>query len=418
MGYSRMNRLTNLNSCPVLNNIEILPVRHQNKNLICLRNPEHTEVPPLLVSELTLHILQFFDGKHSLKGIIDIFLKDYNVNLDINNLTKLIEQLDDSRLLDSENYNQYLHQIENRFLKQSSIKCSHADICYPGDREALHKTLDEFYSRTGEETCSGKAGNLTGIISPHIDFNRGWQVYVQAYRNLGNITPGTFIILGTSHYAKTSNPYILTKKPFDTPLGRTHCDDDIVSEIAMRCDWDVFDGETSYRSEHSVEFQIIFLQHLLGAENDFRIVPILCNSFNDYINEGISPAKNPQISEFIHILKDVTRNCEKNIFYIAGVDMTHYGRKFGDDTELDRETLEWIRCRDKVTLEKIAEVDPEGFYSLVEKEKDERKICGLSSIYTLLSVTDANTAKILDYDMAVEQNSQSVVTYASAALFN
>lgn len=410
--------MIDLNRYPVLNNIEIIPVRHRNKKLISLRNPEHTEVPPLVVSELTLHILQFFDGKHSLKDIIRIFLKDYNVNLDTNNLSKLIEQLDDSMLLDSENYKQYLRKVENRFLKQSSIECSHTDICYPGEKEALIRTLDEYYNRAGEATVLNNANSLAGIVSPHIDFYRGWQAYVKAYRNLRNIKTGTFIIFGTSHYAKTSNPYILTKKSFDTPLGKTHCDTEIVSGIDRMCDWDVFDGETSYRSEHSVEFQIIFLQHILGADNDFRVVPVLCNSFSEYIEKGLSPASDPRVSKFIEVLKDVTRNTKKNIFYIAGVDLTHYGRKFGDDTDLDSKTLEWINDRDKVTLDKIKDVDPEGFYFLVEKEKDERKICGLSSIYTLLSVTSAGTAQILDYDMAVEQNSQSVVTYASAALFN
>lgn len=403
---------------PVINHIDVLPVEHNGKKLICLRNPEVTELPPLLVSELTLHIIQYFDGRHSLNDIQNIFSRDYHVNLNQDNLGKLLEHLDNSLLLRSERYRDYMRKIEREFSDSSCIDPSHAGLCYPGDRHKLLAALDSYHNNTKETSCNKDGEKLTGIISPHIDFTRGWRSYVHAYRQLHNISAKTFIIMGTSHYADTENPYILTKKSFSTPLGTVGADTDLIDRIDEGCEWDIFENEIAYRAEHSIEFQVIFLQHILGNRNDYRIIPVLCNSFDSYINRGISPCEDSRISGFIDTLNSIENEKGDDIFYIAGVDMTHFGQKFGDDEPLDTNMLEWIRERDSKTLNSLSAMDPEGFYRSVEEEKDKRKICGLSSIYTLLKLLNGGNAVVLDYDRALERDSQSVVTYASAALFN
>ena len=53
----------------------------------------------------------------------------------------------------------------------------------------------------------------------------------------------------------------------------------------------------------------------------------------------------------------------------------------------------------------------------MRREKDRRKICGFSAIYSLLHLIDAREGKLLKYDQSVEPNSQSVVTFASMAFY-
>ena len=97
--------------------------------------------------------------------------------------------------------------------------------------------------------------------------------------------------------------------------------------------------------------------------------------------------------------------------------MAHVGQKFGDPEAVNDRTLSWIEDRDKLTLSFIEKIDPEGFYRSIEEEKDKRKICGLSPIYSLLSIIDAKEGKVLDYDKALEPHTGSVVTFASAAFY-
>lgn len=403
---------------PVLNHIDIFPVEHEGERLICLRNPRIAEIPPILISELTLHILQYFDGTHSLEDIKEIFTSDYNVDLKRGNLEELVEKLDSSLLLESEYYREYWKNIEENFKKSSILDSSHAGLCYPADASELKRTIDNYYMKTRDVHPFHSFNNVKGIISPHIDYSRGWRSYVKAYSCLENCSARKFIILGTSHYANTQNPYIVTRKCFNTPFGTVNTDTEIIDYLENGSEQDIFDNEIAFRTEHSIEFQVIFLQHILKDRKDITIIPVLCNSFDNFIRKGISPREDPGVSGFLKTLREIDDDMGDDICYIAGVDMAHFGRKFGDEQELDREKLEWIEERDRISLSRISALDPEGFYRSVEQEKDERKICGLSSIYTLLSVTRADRAEILDYDKALEQNSDSVVTFASAAILN
>ena len=50
-----------------------------------------------------------------------------------------------------------------------------------------------------------------------------------------------------------------------------------------------FDDELTHRTEHSIEFQVVFLQYLLGGRREFSIVPILVGSFHDLMESGDRP---------------------------------------------------------------------------------------------------------------------------------
>ena len=122
-------------------------------------------------------------------------------------------------------------------------------------------------------------------------------------------------------------------------------------------------------------------------------------------------------SKFLSETKNIVNNYGDSVFIIAGVDMAHVGPKFGDSEEVNEETLSWIGNRDALSLKFTEEIDAEGFYRSVEEEKDRRKVCGLSSIYSMLKVTDATFGKILDYDNAIEEDTGSVVTFASVGYY-
>jgi len=56
--------------------------------------------------------------------------------------------------------------------------------------------------------------------------------------------------------------------------------------LVRHCSFDLEDGILSHRNEHSIEFQVIFLQHLFGAESGPKIVPVLCGNIMEKVADS------------------------------------------------------------------------------------------------------------------------------------
>jgi len=403
---------------PKLIAVDAFPVEEDGRKMYCIRDPQNSDNPPLMVSELALYLMTFFDGNNSIDSIITTFKKKYDKQIVKSDIDSLVNTLDGSLLLENENYLNHNKLIESNFFNSETRKAYLSGLSYPENKDKLNNLLNEYFVKAREKLpIKNKNEVLRGLVSPHIDFNRGGTSYAVAYREiLSKTNADTYLIFGTTHYAQNKNPFILTRKPFSTPLGTVDTDNEFLNRLEDKCDWDLYEGEIFHRTEHSIEFQVVFLQHIL-KEREFKIIPILCNSFHQFVGNGSSPFEDNKISTFLTELKNIIDSYGDSALVIAGVDLAHVGPKFGDKNQVDEKTLSWIRSRDTISLEFTEQIDAEGFYRSVEEEKDKRKICGLSSIYSMLKITDASYGTILDYDNALEEDTGSVVTFASAGYY-
>src|SRR5262249_37940137 len=162
---------------------------------------------------------------------------------------------------------------------------------------------------------------LRAVISPHIDFGRGGPVYTWAYKELAERADADiYVILGVAHqYCRRR--FALTRKDFETPLGVVRTDRAYVDRIAAIAGEDLFDDELVHRSEHSVEFQAVFLRHILSKERDFQIVPILVGSFHDHMERGLEPIDDPSVGRFVEALREAEGASGKQVAYIGGLDL-------------------------------------------------------------------------------------------------
>ena len=112
-----------------------------------------------------------------------------------------------------------------------------------------------------------------------------------------------------------------------SPTDRSYVDR--ISALAGR---EYFDDELSHRTEHSIEFQVVFLQYLLGGRREFSIVPILVGSFHDLMERGVDPIDDPAVGRFIEALRAAESSSGKRVAYIGGIDLCHVGPEFGDPT--------------------------------------------------------------------------------------
>jgi len=404
---------------PRLTNVEAFPVEYQGQNRICLRDPRAINGKALFISQEALFIISHFDGRHDILKIQEKYFQNFGRILYKAEVEEIIRTLDDSLLLENENYFNNKQKILDKYQASEIKESHHARISYPNDPTELRNWLNGFFEEikcVHEPEKAGKVNSIKGIISPHIDFNRGGKSYAHAYKELSNISnEPTFLIFGTSHFTESTNPFILTKKKYSTPLGNAEVDSNIIKIIESSFDWDIYEGEIAHLTEHSIEFQVVFLQYLFS--NRLKIVPILCNSFHQYIEKGVSPATDYKITEFLNTVRSIIKSYPE-VYLIAGADLAHVGKRFGDKESVDDKTMNWIKERDLLSLSFSEKIDAENFYNSIKEEKDIRKICGLSPIYSLLSTIDAREGVLLDYDQALEPETGSVVSFASMVFYS
>jgi hypothetical protein len=254
-------------------------------------------------------------------------------------------------------------------------------------------------------------------VAPHIDFQRGGFCYAFAHREIWERNSSRcFIIFGTAH-AAMEQPFCLTRKDFVTPLGTLNVDKDLIDAIQSRCPDDLFKDEGVHRSEHSIEFQCIFLRYLYPEPNPLKIVPILSGSFQEAIEKGISPMEIKRIRQFIEALRGAISSLGGRVCYIASADLSHIGLQFGDREGIRKYDLRILKEEDQEMLGYAERMDGEGFFSLIMRERNRRRICGLPAIYTMLKALEAKEGRLLKYGQAFTPETQSVVSFASLAFY-
>jgi hypothetical protein len=212
-------------------------------------------------------------------------------------------------------------------------------------------------------------------------------------------------------------PFALTRKHFETPWGVVETDQAFLADFEKECPLNFYEDEFVHKTEHSIELQLVFLQALRPKEKPFRIVPILCGSFHEAIVRDLSPLDLPGVREFLESVRKAKAGSSREICVLASADLAHVGIRFGDPEPPNPMSLQILADEDQRMLEPVRNLDREGFFAFLRREKDRRKICGSSSIYTLLNLINSRKGKLLKYDQSVEPNSQSVVTFASMAFY-
>jgi AmmeMemoRadiSam system protein B len=392
-------------------------VQASGKQMICIQDPLRFSESAVFVPPDVFFIISLFDGEHSILDIQEQYTRRYGGILFSDRVREIIGQLDSNLLLESEQFEQHKERLLAEFRASSIRAASHAGGAYELEASKLREQLSAFFtSPEGPGQWSEEAepsSSIKGIVSPHIDMLRGGHCYAWAYKELAECCDADlFVILGTSH-SMSKNPFILTTKDFQTPLGVMPTDREFVSSLAAGCSDDLFEDELIHKFEHSVEFQVVFLQHVLNGRKDVKIVPVLCSSFNELIHKDILPSETPAISDFISLLRDTIAQSGRSVCLIAGADLSHIGQQFGDSVQISSALLEAIKSRDLEMLKHVEQLDAAEFFRSIQKDRDERRICGLPCIYTLLSVMDAEQGQLLKYSQAPDQRTHSVVTFAS-----
>ena len=264
----------------------------------------------------------------------------------------------------------------------------------------------------GDTSDPGMLANLRGIAAPHVSPEGGWRSYAAAYGALGpHLAERTFVILGTSHYGEPER-FGLTRKGYRTPLGLARTDVDLVDALEREAPESIWMEDYCHAIEHSIEFQVLFLQHLVSP--DVKVLPILCGPFHEALLQGTRPESNPQVGAFLDALGRIAETRGTELFWVLGIDLAHIGARYGDpiDAVADHGPMAEVGARDLARLDRVAAADRPGFLDLVQPNQDELKWCGFSPLYTFLGVLPGVQGHLWRYEQW-NIDEASVVSFAA-----
>jgi AmmeMemoRadiSam system protein B len=386
-------------------------VENGDKKNILLYDESQIANQPLLFPEEFATILQFFDGKTTLEQLEKIVAQNYagNVQEFMNHFINLMEDLNLLCYLETPFY----FKIRDDFIAYMNSpvrKSVCAGSSYPTDKTEAEKYFQNIFSKSPVQELNP---NINAIIVPHIDFVIGepaHKIYAKAYNTIAKNNYDTFVILGTSHYGN-SDYFMFTYKDFETPFGIAKTDKEFIRELADFLPFEITIDEQAHRFEHSIEFPVVCLQYLYKKPN-LKFIPILVGPFNEFIYQNTFPSSNDRISAFFDTFRRKIYENFKNPLFIASVDFAHVGPKFNDPFD-GMEKIKEVQDFDNKLIEQIKNCNPDGFLEEVIKVQDRYKICGLSPIYSLLSIVQPHKGKLLGYDFWDDSANKSIVSFAS-----
>jgi len=416
-------RTATMDDKPKLRAIEAFPVEQDGKTLVYLKDPLNFAAP-LGLSPVGYFILSHFDGRRSFVDIQEAYAKQFGALLTGDDLQSFVATLDQRYYLESERFRDHCASIIDEFRQAPTRRAAHVNGVYKADAPELLDQLDGYFTAPAGPglPAAPSAGRAPkAIVAPHIDFHRGGPAYAWAYKSLlESEGAGLYIILGTSHCGGQT-PYILTRKNFETPLGLVETDAEFVGALQSRCAEDCFADEYLHRGEHSIEFQVLFLKYaaqkraaLTGRpEKPFKIVPILVSSFHDAVMRRTEPEKSSAVGKFLEALRELGEGESRRVCFVAGVDLAHVGRQFGDSEPVNDEFLRRVEREDRELVEHLARLDAREFFHAVAKDQDKRKICGFAPLYSLIHLLDGARGNHLKYSQAFTPETASAVTFTS-----
>jgi AmmeMemoRadiSam system protein B len=387
--------------------LDFMPSPVPDKPGLLIRDPFRFSDATLIIPPVLVESLTYFDGARSSLDLREHLVR-LTGDLDVGGLEQhLIDTLSGAGFLEDESFFRRKEEAERAFAVAPTREPAHAGTGYPEDPARLTSTL-RGYLTGGTVAPSGK---LRAIAAPHVSPFGGIDSYRAAYASLTRTDADrTFVILGTSHYGQPDR-FGLTRKPFVTPFGETGTNLALVDEIARVAGDGALMEDYCHAIEHSIEFQVVFLQHLFGP--NVRVVPVLCGAFSRGMLNGARPEDDEAVRRTIGALGNIAAREGDRLLWVLGVDMAHMGRRYGDGFEAsaDRGQMEEVSRRDRSRIERMEQGDAAGFWEQVRENHDDLKWCGASPIYTFLNAMPETRGKLLHYQQW-NIDPQSVVSFA------
>jgi AmmeMemoRadiSam system protein B len=393
----------------------VVPDRKGGRALL-LRDTERIADGSIVIPAHLVPVVARFDGRRTTTEIAIEASRRGGPPIAESLVETLVEELDEAYMLESPRFAKRRREVIASFEAAPTRAATHAGGAYHGEADALARFIEEeCLAKASRETPSG---DMVALCAPHMDLWRAAVGYGHAYRACKaglSASVDTVILLGTSH-APMRRPFAVCDKAFETPLGSLRPDGDAIAELADGSRFDVHEDQYLHKGEHSLEFQVVFLRHLLG-KREAQIVPILCG-LGEAQARGEDPSGFEDAESFLVALRALVERRRGRVLLVAGADLAHVGPRFGDARPFDEKERTALERRDRASIDRAMDGDAAAFFADVAEDLETRRVCGLGPIYTMLrAMPEQARGEILHYAQCVDAEEGSIVSHASLGFY-
>jgi len=369
---------------------------------VLIRDPWGLVPEGRLIPLSLFRLVSLMDGTRSLRDLqLKIMESMGGTLITLEEVESIVKRLQSEYILEGSPYEEAKKSIFQQYLDNPLREPFNAGKSYPEDPKELKGFLERLF-REGQEPKE----QIKALIAPHIDLRVGGKIYGEVYRRLPNTAPQRFILLGVGHQMD-QGLFSISKKNFLTPFGPLKNWKE-ASEYLASLTEPIVVNEIFHRSEHSIEFQTLFIRYLY-PNAEIEILPILCGPLSHYLQGGLREAYVELCAPFIQRLLEILSQSQ-NTWIVAGIDLSHIGPKFGDPYPAAM-FEHHAREHDKKIISSILQGNKEAFWNLYTESEGKFKVCGFATLALLLEILKDYKAELLGYEFWHEAATQSAVSF-------
>jgi AmmeMemoRadiSam system protein B len=400
---------------PKLRDLEIRPIQHQGQDMLLLLDPLRLGDSQIAVPRPLGLLLALMDGTRDGSALEAALAVRAGIRLADGLLNALLRDLDEALLLDNGRFRE-ARATAIRTYREAPYRPLTLDgggfPLRPDQAAARLQAYMDALPASGQ--VAGPA--IRGLVSPHIDYDRGGPVYAEVWRAGAQAAREAelVILLGTDHQG-SAGTLTLTRQSYATPWGVLPTDGSVVDVLAGELGEEAcFAEELHHRGEHSIELAAVWL-HFVRDGAPVPVVPVLCGHFQPFVEGHADPADHEPFAATVRVLRQVMRSHKTLV--VAAADLAHVGPSFGDPYGLDFIGKAQTRNADERLLQAIYDGDAQAFFGQLQAEGDRRHVCGLAPIYLTLRLLDQARGEPAGYALCpADAQGTSVVTIAGVIL--
>ena len=380
---------------PKLRPVETHRTIHQGRPALLLRDPLRLTDRVLIVPQALTPLLMLCDGTRSVEELQAALAVRFGLSLSRDQIEGFLRQLDEALLLENGRYAEAIQEALVTYRTAPFRPPALAGSSYPNDPDDLRRYLRGFQESAAQDVSPIADGR--GLVSPHIDYQRGGPVYAQVWSRAAEMVreADLALIFGTDHNGSFGS-VTLTRQSYATPFGVLPTATDVVDAVAVAIGPErAFAEELHHRGEHSIELAAVWL-HYIREGKPLELVPILCGSFHHFVMGAAEPAEDPTFAAVIEALRKATAG--RRVIAVAAADLAHVGPAFGDPQPIDWTGKVRLQTADELLIQAMCQGDAEEFFRLIRAEGDRRRICGMPPIYLTLRFLDGVQGEPAGYD--------------------
>ena len=401
---------------PKLRDVEIQPIQHQGQAMILLRDPLRLSEAAIAIPQPLAPVLGLMDGTRDEGALQAAFTIRIGMRLAPGLLSKLVADLDKAYLLDNERSAAAIAGVLKAYREAPFRPMGSAGSSFSADPVEATAQLQGCVDALGPAAIDQQTGPIRGVISPHIDYQRGGPVYAEVWRAAAQAANDAdlIIVFGTDHQG-SNGTLTLTRQSYATPWGVLPTDQALAGKLAEAVGPEIaFAEELHHAHEHSIELAAVWL-HFIRGGRPVALLPVLCGSFGGFVAREGDPATHEPFITALEVLRASIG--PRRVLVVAAADLAHVGPAFGDPYGLDFVARAQLRNADERLLSAVHAGDATAFFDTLKAEGDRRRVCGMPPIYLMLRLLENACGQPAGYAVCpADPQGSSFVTIAGAIL--